>query len=281
MGTPQSLRKWLEHVEGFCMKAYYDGSVGEDENGDQWITLAAISGTDEVWAQFDERWDRMLKNRYPIAPYIHMIEVLDDKDPFERIVGWGEDQKKALIHDAIVLLSQMDKAGFSMAWSTINESARRRWEQQGEEVVADPLAKCAAECSLLAVGGYIVNVPEEKREPVYIFYDRGERYLGHFKNRWLKGRTKPGQPKSTSPDNGWDLFRDVQEIDLPFHFGLQAADMVAWGHSRALREVERPFYYLKKWLLKVVPSQAIENTEETLRYPDSNKHTLWQRLFDK
>jgi hypothetical protein len=263
------------------MKAYYDGSLGTDENGDEWITLAAISGTDGIWAEFDERWDRMLKNRYPIAPYIHMIEVLDHKDPFEPITGWDEDRKKALIHDAIVLLSQMDKKGFSMSWSTINESARRRWEQERKEVIADPFAKCAAECSLLAVGGYIRNVPEEKREPVHIFYDRGEPFLGHFKNRWLKGRTKPGKPKPTDRDNGWDIFCDVQEIDLPFHFGLQAADMVAWAHSRALREVERPFRYLKEWLLEVVPSQAIENTEETLCHPDTNKNTLWQRVFDK
>ena len=208
-----------------------------------------------------------------------MIEVLDNHDPFDLLVGWDERRKKSLIHDAIILLSQMDKAGFSMAWSTINESARSRWEQQGEDVIADPYAKCAAECSLLAVGGYIRNVPEEEREPIYVFFDRGEHFMGPFKNRWIRGRTKPGTPKNR--DNGWDVFSDVQELDLPFHFGLQAADMVAWAHSRALREVDRPFHYLKEWLLKVVPSQAIEHTEEALLHPDTNKDTLWQRIFSK
>ncbi|MGA3031998.1 MAG: DUF3800 domain-containing protein [Terracidiphilus sp.] len=262
------------------MKAFYDGSVGTDENGDEWITLAAVTGSDDVWAEFDRQWDKMLKSRYPVAPYIHMIQVLDDKDPFERIIGWSEDNKKALIHDAIVLLSHMDKAGFSMVWSTINESARRRWKQHGEPVIADPYAKCAAECSFLAVGGYIQNVPYERREPIYIFYDRGEPFLSSFKNRWLRGRTQPGM-KPIDPNNGWDIFREVHEVDLPFHFGLQAADMVAWAHSRALRDIDRPFHYLKKWLLEVVPSQEIKNTEESLRYPDANKDTLWQRIFDK
>jgi hypothetical protein len=264
------------------MKTYYDGSVGTDENGDEWITLGAIAGTDEVWARFDQKWGKMLGSRYPIAPYIHMIEVLNNTDPFDSLVGWDEDRKKALIHDAIVLLSQMDKAGFRMAWSAINESARRRWEQQGEEVISDPFSKCAAECAYLTVGAYIQNVPDEnQRESICLFYDRGEPYLGRFKNRWLKGRTKPGKPKPTNPDNGWDVFSDVQEIDLRFHFGLQAADMVAWANSRALRETERPFHYLRDWLLEVVPSSRIEHNEEIIRYPDKNKYELWQRLFDK
>jgi hypothetical protein len=268
--------------ELFCvMKAYYDGSIGTDENGDEWITFGAVAGTDEVWARFDEKWDKLLKNRYPIAPYIHMIEVLDDKDPFDSLTGWDECRKKALIDDAIVLLSQMDKAGFRMAWSSINESARRRWEAQGLDVIRDPFGKCAAECAFLTVGSYIRNVPEESREPIYMFYDRGEPFLGRFKDRWLKYRTKPGKPKPTNPDNGWDVFADVKDIDLPFHFGLQAADMVAWAHSRSLVEKERPFDYLKKWLLEVVPSSAIEHSEEIVRGPDRNRYELWQRIFAK
>jgi hypothetical protein len=264
------------------MKAYYDGSVGIDENGDEWITLGAIAGTDEVWAEFDQKWDKMLKSRYPMAPYIHMIKVLDNKDPFDSLAGWDEDRKKALIQDAIVLLSQMDKAGFRMAWSAINESARRRWERQGEEVISDPFAKCAAECAYLTVGAYIQNIRDEKeREPIRLFYDRGEQFLGPFKNRWLKGRTEPGRLKSSNPDNGWDVFSDVQEVELPFHFGLQAAHMVAWANSRALSDIERPFQYLRYWLLEVVPSSRIEHNEETVRHADENKHELWQKLFNK
>jgi hypothetical protein len=38
------------------MKAYYDGSVGTDENGDERITLGAIAGTDEVWAKRTRKW---------------------------------------------------------------------------------------------------------------------------------------------------------------------------------------------------------------------------------
>jgi hypothetical protein len=50
------------------MKTYHDGSIGEDDNGDEWITLAAIAATDSVWADVDIQWSRMLARGYPIAP---------------------------------------------------------------------------------------------------------------------------------------------------------------------------------------------------------------------
>ncbi len=178
--------------------------------------------------EFDEKWEKMLKNRYPIAPYVHMIEVLDNEDPFDSVVGWDEDRKKALIHDAIVLLGEMDKAGFWMAWSSINESARRRWEQQGKPVISDPFAKCSAECAFLTVGSYFRNAPDDEREPIYLFYDRGEEFLGSFKNRWLKGRTKPGKPKPTDPDNGWDVFSDVQDLTSRF---ISDCRLPIWSHG--------------------------------------------------
>jgi hypothetical protein len=84
--------------ELFCvMKAYYDGSTTEDEQGEKWITFAGIAGTDAVWAEFDTRWARMLASRYPVAPYIHLIELLDNNDPFENHVGWCEERNRALI----------------------------------------------------------------------------------------------------------------------------------------------------------------------------------------
>jgi hypothetical protein len=261
------------------MKAFYDGSIGEDENGDKWITLAGITGTDTVWAEFEARWKTMLEQRYPIAPYIHMIELLGDEDPFEPLVGWDVDNKRQLIQDAVVLLSQMNKAGFRMAWCSINESARLRAEIDGVRVPESSTLFCASNCVFLTVGAYMLNVPFENQEPIYIFFDRGERFLGKFKQNWLKNRTRPGSPKNIS-DNWWDCFADVQEVDQAYHFGLQAADMVAWAHSRALREKERPFSWLKEWLVKVVPSSALDYTESLIRNPKNDDYRYgWERVF--
>jgi hypothetical protein len=262
------------------MKVYYDGSEGEDANGDKWITLAGIAATDAVWAEFDKRWSKMLAARYPVAPYIHMIEVMDHEDPFEPHVGWDEGNKRQLIQDAIVVLSQMNKAEFRMAWCSINESERMRMLGEGRDVPPDPYLHCTADCLFLTVGAYIHNVceREEPREPIYVFFDRGEKFLGNFKHNWLRGRTRPGRP--INPENGWDYFRDVQELDLPFHYGLQAADMVAWGNSRSLLEKERPFWWLKEWLVKVVPSSGTTYSGQSLcKSRESRKG--WERMFSK
>ena len=72
-----------------AMKCYFDGSGdGKDANGDEWITLGGVAAVDRAWADFDLRWTRMFKERYPIAPYIHMIELTDHNDPFTRVNGW-------------------------------------------------------------------------------------------------------------------------------------------------------------------------------------------------
>jgi hypothetical protein len=260
------------------MKVYYDGSVGKDDNGDVWITLGAIAATDSVWAEFDTKWSKMLRSRYPVAPYIHMIELLDAEDPFEPQAGWGQDEKLQLVQDAIVLLSQINKSEFVMAWSSINESERLRLHDRGETVPRDPYLFCTTDCLFLTLGGYIANVPDEQKEPICIFYDRGESFLGNFKNNWLQGRTKLGQ--IPNPGNAWDCFKEVAELDLSNHSGLHVADMVAWSHTRSLSDRERPFSWLKEWLVKVIPSFGIEHTEKTLLKAQEYRKG-WERMFSR
>ena len=103
------------------MKCYYDGSLGDDASGDSWITLGGVAATDSAWAEFDLKWNRMLKERYPVAPYIHMIDVMGHDDPFD--YGWDRQKKRQLISDAIVVLSQMDKLEFRWFRCSINQTA--------------------------------------------------------------------------------------------------------------------------------------------------------------
>ncbi|HEV2462704.1 MAG TPA: DUF3800 domain-containing protein [Acidobacteriaceae bacterium] len=260
------------------MKVYYDGSLAKDEQGEEWITLAGIAGTDEVWAEFDKQWSKMLLSRYPVAPYIHMIELLDGEDPFERAVGWNEDNIRQLVQDAVVLLSHMNKAGFRMARVSIPETTRQRLAGRGVNVPEDPYLHCAVDCAFMTVGIYALNADDDTQESTYVFFDRGEKFLGGFKSNYLCNRTPPGRAKN--PENWWDSFADVQDVDLAYHFGLQAADMIAWAHSRALGGKNRPFGWLEEWLEMVVPSFRMEYTEQMLCKPTDYRRG-WERVFKR
>jgi hypothetical protein len=174
----------------------------------------------------------------------------------------------------------MNKAEFHMAWSSVNESARLRLQQEGvRRLPESAYLRCASDCVFLTVGTYLRNVPDEHQEPLYVFYDRGENFLGKFKHNYLANRTRPGRPKNH--ENWFDSFADVQDVDLPYHSGLQAADMVAWAHSRSLSEKERPFSWLKEWLINVVPSSRSEYTEDVMRNlkKDPGLRQGWERIF--
>lgn len=77
--------------------------------------------------------------------------------------------------------------------------------------------------------------------------------MGKFETNWLSNRTRPGKPKDAA--SVWDLFTDVQDIDLPYNFGLQAADMAARGFSGALSDKVRVFSWSREWLLKLHPTR--------------------------
>src|ERR1039458_3865080 len=51
-----------------AMKCYFDGSEGQDTNGDSWVTLAGLAAPDRSWSGFESAWGGMLHKRYPIAP---------------------------------------------------------------------------------------------------------------------------------------------------------------------------------------------------------------------
>ena len=67
------------------MNLYFDGSIGGES--DQWMTLGGIVATDVVWANFQKKWMQMLRERCPVAPYIHMKDIVTGNDPFELQAG--------------------------------------------------------------------------------------------------------------------------------------------------------------------------------------------------
>lgn len=116
------------------MKCYFDGSEGTDDSGGKWLTLAGYAAPDSFWGAFSRKWERMLTERYPIAPFIHMWQVVSGEDPFERRSGWDEENINRLILNAVDLMQQMDKRRFRCFVCSVDISARQRLLREGYEV---------------------------------------------------------------------------------------------------------------------------------------------------
>jgi hypothetical protein len=242
------------------MKCYFDGSEGVDDSDHTWLTLAGFGAPDAVWAKFDTKWQAMLRDRYPIAPYIHMNELMGWDDPFERVVGWNEENKNRLVLDAIHLLQAMDKSTFTSHVCTIDMTAYHELVGIGHPV-SDPYKICAEVCVGKSVSWYNDRHPQ-KSELAHVFFDRDEKFMHTLKQRWLQERTPRG---GISVKPAWDIIANITDENMRDHPGIQAADVIAWGRSRQLSEKVRPYRHLFDIVQKVVPSWTTRIDGEILK----------------
>lgn len=243
------------------MKFYFDGSEGATDEGSKWLTLAGFAALDNFWSGFNQRWVKMLRARYPIAPYIHMYELLGGDDPFETVNGWTLDRITSLVWDAVTLLQECDEQRFCSFLCTIDVSARDKLVAEGRQI-PEPEVICANWCVTKAFTWFSQR-HYESVDPMHIFFDRGERFMETIKGPWLKNRTPPG--KLVLSSLWWDMIENIEELDMAYHPPIQAADMFAWGRSRILSERDRTFKHLIKILNGVVPSLVLQLNEERLR----------------
>lgn len=259
----------IDHDAGVptAVKCYFDGSYGDDDLGDRWITLAGVAATDHTWTDFETKWSRMLIERYPVAPYVHMTELLGSDDPFERSVGWTREKKVKLIEDAIVVLSQVNKDEFMWFRCSINKTAVNRLFEQGEKVVADPYSYCSLNLAQMVIPPYLSNCRRLGRQPekILLYYDRNEGFMDGLSKAWLSNRTPLRRPRD--PNNLWDSIEDIFSADQAFTPPLQVADMVAWAYTHTLpTDAPREFSRLKGLLIQFAPSRTLDLTEDAMRH---------------
>ena len=213
----------------------------------------------------------MLKQRYPVPPFIHMNPLVMATKPFERVVGWSEEKITALVTDAIDIMQNLNSASFRSFVCSVNISARKRLVDEGYDVM-DPMSLCADMC----IGAsHTWHIESGSRELAYLFYDRTELFLKPFRKRWLQNRTPPGQLTTGEGESlFWDFFRDVSEVDMAYNPPMQAADMVAWGRSRGLSAKERPWKYLAKIMGDVIATSTAIITEDMMRSKSVKKPAI-------
>lgn len=252
-------RNYLNEAELLiAMKCYFDGSNGTGSDGDSWMTLGGAATSDTLWNSFNERWDDMLKDRYPRAFWVSMNPLFSGEDPFERVNGWTDEKREDLMRDSLEILVSMDKRMFRTFVCSINLSARDRLIAEGC-AVPDPVTLCVEMC----VGSFVQWTNERKLEFNYLFFDRGEAFYTEFHSRWLKERTPPGTITPNGSSIFWDMIANVQEVDMKTTPPIQVADVLAWARTRSFST--KTASHLDSLLRAVVPSTSLLVTEDMMR----------------
>src|SRR5437773_10064368 len=76
---------WVEQGDILiAIKAYFDKS-GQDNS--PFLTLSGVAAGENVWADIEQHWQRILHDRQPKAEYVHMRDVLGLQRAFDQRKG--------------------------------------------------------------------------------------------------------------------------------------------------------------------------------------------------
>jgi len=253
----------LGAVPLMVMRCYLDGSESHESREHKWLTLVGYLANDAFWARFDAEWKQMLHERYPIAPYIHMRELVNHEDPFD--AGWTSDKVNALVNDALQLLSRIGAREYLSVVISIDLTAHKALVDRGSKI-SEPFQLCANLCIGKAFSWYFES-KVDSLEPAYVFFDRGEQYYPVFQRQWLACRTPPRHIVKVNPF--WDWIANVEEVDMATTPAIQACDMLAWGTTRSLLKRVRPFRDLARMIGQLVPTWKLVLDEDILQQKHS------------
>jgi hypothetical protein len=208
-----------------AMNCYFDGSAGG--RADEWLTLGGLVASDSTWAKFQTDWTLMLRSRDPVAPYVHMTELLTGNGPFKRDAGWTDQKIKDLISDTTGVLASMDQTKVCGVACAVDIHAHRRLLAEGYQV-----PKPAVVCAEIGVGNLLPwYIERHGVELAHLFYDQGEPFIRSIRTRWLREEEKKRRIKH----GFWALIANVQPLNMRDTPPIQVADVLAWAFTRRLR----------------------------------------------
>ena len=245
----------------FAMRFYCDASEGQDDNSARWLTLAGLMASDQFWGDFQTRWEVVLKDRYPRAPYLHMNPLVMREDPFERVVGWTDEKVSQLVLDAINFLSSINKRAFRAFVISIDVTAHQRLLAEGLPLGGDPVDIITSLCLDSAIKWYCAEHPDNI-ERLYVFFDQNEPHIKTLRDKWLQRRAAPGQ---VTVDPMVDLIANILPLDMRDNPPIQAADLFAWARTRGLSNKERMFRYLADVAARIIPNGSLLIDESLMR----------------
>jgi hypothetical protein len=210
-----------------AMKAFCDGSGNADTS--PFVVLAGVTSEESEWAFFENEWGRILRDRYPIAPYLHMKEIVLGKGPFRDENGWDDAKRVQLVQDCLVFSQKLDKRKFCTFICSIDMRMYRHIRDKGFNLPSVSRI-CNKFVPQAIFKWYLDKFSQWELAELYYTFDQNERFIGPFRTLVTKC-----QKKSWSGlYNHWDIIKQMAPADMRNALPLQLADMIAWAHHRRL-----------------------------------------------
>ncbi|HEX5432508.1 MAG TPA: DUF3800 domain-containing protein [Bryobacteraceae bacterium] len=206
------------------LKSYLDSGNQADSTQYEILTLAALVGLKNHWADFHREWKKVLKHHK--APWLHTTDAVSFHGPFDRKHGWNRDKVDALIDDCVSVIEHIAAiSNVRVGLRLIRVSVLLKDHQTAVKQDPDlgtPEQICAIQSAALCFG-YGVYIGADQFEFVF---DQNERFCGNVLDRWKN-------KKSRNSDQIWKQVVSVSEADMRRVTALQAADLLAWRINRA------------------------------------------------
>jgi hypothetical protein len=208
-----------------AMKAYFDGS-GKRES--DFLVLSGVAADDKTWGGFDTESCRILSDREPKAPYLHMQELSSLNGSFKAENGWNDENAHKLVTDCLMYAQSMDKEKFRTFTCSIDMAAYRDLQADGS-LLPGCYELCVFFSPQRVLKWYIQRFNDAFPQELHYFFDQGERFKGVFEQRWIAGK-KGGRGLS----NHWHLIKSIATVDSKCTPAVQLADLCAWSCHRKL-----------------------------------------------
>jgi len=249
-----NLRGHFRPLRGAChesipsMKAFLDCSGSKKKN---FLVLSAVAATDNAWGDFADHWKKMLADREPKAPWLHMRQLAHLRGPFKAEHGWDADKAAKLVTDALVYAQHLDKQDFKLFTCSIDMREYRKVEDQGIPL-PHYYSLCNRYTAVEVMKWYLAKFHDVFPQELNFYFDQGERFRGFFEYQWVKGK-KSGRGLM----NHWHLVKTVAPLDAKETPELQLADLCAWACHRSLTTEDAKestaFHHLSHIAEKILP----------------------------
>lgn len=245
-----------------ALRAYLDSSGKLESN---YLTLAAVAATDEIWSSFETEWARILETHTPKASYIHMRELAFQVEGFDKDLGWTEQNAFNLSNKCLIYMSHLDKKRFRVFYCMVDLKAWRKLRAETYQI-PEPVEMCNAYCSETVIGWYLKHYPDiitPHTDSVKYFFDRSEYFFQPFFNKWNE---KKDIAEKTGEWTPWRTIEQVTPVEMKKTPGVQAADIVAWAVNRehTVRDGQNASH-LAKIIRGVLPSLSVVWDEDKMR----------------